>query len=137
MGFVVSDCPKQRNLSAQGRADARKIEDEFSAQDFDNRSDSESVVPFRRHRGLGIRSSQTIENVRFHVQRYDQALSKEIREVKSYTASRADAGNLVFVTHASNIQALIGFSVATGKIIVTKFKGVKFKVMARFNPLAG
>ena len=138
VGFVVSDCRTQRNLSAQGRADARKIGDEFRVRKIP----ITEVISSRWCRCVDTaalafgqaKQSRMLDSMFNDTTKPDQ---EKIREVKAYAANRVDAGNLVFVTHAQNIQAMTGLSVATGEIIVTKFEGGKFKVIARLNPLAG
>ncbi|WP_334189817.1 histidine phosphatase family protein [Noviherbaspirillum sp.] len=139
-GFVVGDCSTQRNLSSQGKADAKAIGDAFRSRGIP----VSEVLTSRWCRcvdtamlAFGRATPATMIDSMFN----DREKSDEakVREVSAYAAKfgkRANTGNLVLVTHAVNIQALTGISPATGEIVVTTFDAGKFKPVGRINLFA-
>ncbi len=139
-GFVVGDCSTQRNLSAQGKADAKAIGDAFRSRSIQ----VSEVFTSRWCRcvdtamlAFGKATPATMVDSMFNDrERSDEA---KVRELTAYAAKfgkRANPGNLVLVTHAVNVQALTGVSPAMGEIVVTTFDGGKFKPIGRINLFA-
>lgn len=118
-GFRIGDCRTQRNLSAQGRADAAQI-----GAAFQRRGIAVSDV-------LSSRWCRCIDTARLAFGRTTQVpmldsmfndkekpAQEKLREVFAYLARWTGRGNLVLVTHNQNIQALTGVSPASGEIVV-------------------
>ncbi|HEY8609623.1 MAG TPA: histidine phosphatase family protein [Noviherbaspirillum sp.] len=120
-GFALEDCRTQRNLSADGRKDARQIGQAF------------------RDRGINVsqvRSSRwcrCLDTARlaFATVEPEPALDSMFREeasrgkhkldaLKAIIAGRPAHGNLVLVTHSQNIIALTGVSLGSGEMLVVK-----------------
>lgn len=120
-GFRLDDCRTQRNLSAQGRADARRIGDAFRRQ----RIPVSEVWSSRWCRCLdtarlafGKAMPAPMLDSMFGGEQ--AAADEKIRALRAALARRTDAGNLVLVTHNRNIQALTGVSPASGEMVVVK-----------------
>lgn len=134
-GFQLGDCGTQRNLSSQGRADAKLIGDEFRRRKIV----VDEVLSSRWCRCIDTavlafgqpKQTRMLDSMFNDRSKPDE---EKIREVQAYAGQRKGAGHVVFVTHAQNIQALTGVSPATGEIIVTEFVAGKFKVIARIDP---
>ncbi len=135
---VVADCGTQRNLSAQGRADARAIG--------------------RGVRRLGLRIGKvlsspfcrTLETARLAfgratvhpallntiVAEHDARWRKQIRDAKRLLGTRPAAGSLtVLVTHGIVVQETTGQSLEEGEAIVFRPLGQsRFRVVGRVMP---
>jgi phosphohistidine phosphatase SixA len=118
-GFRLGDCPTQRNLSPQGREDAKAAGQRLKA----NRIAFARVlsspwcrcVDTARLMDVGpVRAEPTFGNV---VVLADQreALTAGGRKV---IAAWKDRGNLLVVTHGANIFALTGTSPSSGETVV-------------------
>ncbi len=120
-GFRVEDCVTQRNLSAKGREDARKI---------GRRLRSEGIV-FERTLSspwcrcidtatlleLGpVKTELTFGNAFVLRDRRESLTSGARSVIDQWTAS----GNLLVVTHGANIQAITGIQPASGEIVVVR-----------------
>jgi len=131
-GFVLTDCRTQRNLSAQGRADAKAIGDAFRSHAIP----VAEVLSSRWCRCLDtarlafgkITPSQMLDST---FNDPNAPSDEKLRAVRSYAAKHAARGNLVFVTHAQNIQQLTGVSPSSGEIVVTRFESGKFIPVGR------
>ncbi len=135
-GFTLEDCATQRNLSAAGRQDARRVGDAFRARG----------VPVARV--LSSRWCRCLETARIafgHVEPWpalDSIFEERNREAEQTAAIRALAGkhpttggNLILVTHGVNIAALIGIVPAPAEMIVLTPDGRDgFRVAGRLRP---
>lgn len=137
-GFRLDDCSTQRNLSAAGREEARRIGAAFR----------ERGVPIGRV--LSSRWCRCLETARlafgtpepwppldsFFDDRGREP--EQTRAVRSLAAERPAAGNLVLVTHQVNISALTGIFPAQGEIVVLTPQGSgTFRIAGRLRPAAG
>lgn len=138
-GFKVEDCATQRNLSAAGRDEARRIGERFRAQgiaaarvyasqwcrclDTARLLDLGEITPFA---GL---NSFFRDGAREAVQ------TAEVRAlIARELASGAPAqGPLVLVTHQVNITALSGIVPASGEIVVLRADGDALTVVGRMR----
>lgn len=136
-GFVLGDCRTQRNLSDKGRADAARIGAEFHRRGIPVaevlssrwcRCVDTANVAFGK-----VRTATMLDSMFNDPERSDE---EKLRELYAYLARRpASAGNLVLVTHAQNISALTGESVASGEILVVRLDGPrKLKLLHRAAP---
>jgi len=136
-GFRLDDCATQRNLSAAGRNEARRIGASFRARGV------------RISRVLSSRWCRCLETARLAfgtVETWpplDSFFSDRGREsgqtqaVRALVSERPALGNLVLVTHQVNIAALTGISPASGEmVILTPTGGGSFQVRGRLAPTA-
>jgi broad specificity phosphatase PhoE len=131
-GFRLEDCATQRNLSDQGRAEARRIGAAFQA----------------RHVPIGLVLSspwcRCLETARLafgRAERWDtlgNLFGNRSREAEQVTAmrervsQRPTVGNLILISHGVTIQALTGESVAQGEFLVVTPEGNgRFRVVGR------
>ena len=135
-GFRLDDCATQRNLSADGRAEARRIE---------------AAMRLRRipvARVLSSRWCRCLETARLAFGAADpdptlDSLFPAREETRSRTESlrtliagwRGEGGNLVLVTHHANILALTGIAVGAGELLVLR-RGADLAVVGRI-PVTG
>lgn len=121
-GFVLGDCSTQRNLSAEGRADAQRIGAEFRRRAIP----VGEVLSSRWCRCIDtaniafgkVRPATMLDSVFNDRERSDE---EKLAALFDFLARRpASAGNLVLVTHALNISALTGKSVAPGEMLVVR-----------------
>lgn len=118
-GFTLGDCATQRNLSDQGRNDARRIGEAFRSRGIP----VAQVLSSRWCRCLdtarlafGSASPTPMLDSMFNDD--EQIAKKKIREVHALLAHRPASGNLILVTHNRNILALTGVSPASGEMVV-------------------
>ncbi|OWW22865.1 hypothetical protein AYR66_14525 [Noviherbaspirillum denitrificans] len=119
-GFTLGDCRTQRNLSSEGRVQARRTGEMF------------------RNRGIAVgevRTSAWCRCVDTATLAFDNAVvwpvlnsffdnperrERQTGELKDYIRGYRSRANLVLVTHQVNITALTGETVAAGEIVVLK-----------------
>lgn len=137
--FKLDDCSTQRNLSDRGRADAKRIGAAFRH----NQIPISEVWSSRWCRCLetaqlafgSARPAAMLDSTFRETPAGKQAKARAVFSFVSHAAM--DAENLVFVTHAQNIQELTGTSPSSGEMVVTKLDGVsKFRVVGRL-PVPG
>ena len=134
-GFRLDECSTQRNLSEEGRAQARRVGAAFAARG----------IPIGR-----VRSSQwcrCLETARlafggaepwpalnsFFRDRTQEA--ERTREVRALVSGRPATGTLVLVTHQLNIGALTGVHPAEGELVVlTPLGHDRFRVAGTMRP---
>jgi len=134
-GFRLDECATQRNLSEEGRAQARRVGAAFAARG----------IPIGR-----VRSSQwcrCLETARlafggaepwpalnsFFRDRTQEA--EQTREVRALVSERPTTGTLVLVTHQLNIGALTGVQPAEGELVVlTPLGHDRFRVAGTMRP---
>lgn len=136
-GFVLDDCSTQRNLSDKGRADAARIGKQFRRRGIP----VAEVLSSRWCRCVDtaniafgkVRTATMLDSMFNDRERRDD---DKLREQYAYLSRRpASAGNLVLVTHAQNISALTGESVASGEMLVVRLEGPrKLTLLGRAAP---
>jgi broad specificity phosphatase PhoE len=120
-GFKLDDCSSQRNLSDEGRAQARVLGETVRAR---------AVVV---DRVLSSPWCRCIETARLAFERTPEtsaALSNlfgrpdnrdtQVAELRKLVSRFRGAGNLVLVSHGSTIVALTGVSPEAGEMVVVK-----------------
>lgn len=134
-GFTLGNCSTQRNLSEQGRAEAKRIGDAFRRRDIP----ISDVLSSRWCRCIDtaqlafgrVKPAPMLDSM-FNDQ--DASRSKKVRDVFAKVAGHTGPGNLILVTHATNIQALAGVSPSSGEMVVVAPDGPrKFKVIGRLG----
>ncbi len=118
-GFRLDDCASQRNLSDRGRADARAVGERLRAEGVRVTKLLSSpwcrCVDTARLLEVGIAEIEpTFSNAFVLADRRD-ALT---RGAQAVIAGWRGPGTLLVVTHGANIQALTGYSPASGELVV-------------------
>ena len=135
-GFRLDDCATQRNLSAQGRAEARRI----------RRALAERKVPVAQV--LASPWCRCIETAELAFGKRPatwsalgnlfgrhEAANAQVAEMRNRVGAHRGRGNLVLVTHGSTTAALTGVSPAQGEIVIlTPLGGTQFRVAGRLAP---
>lgn len=134
-GFKLGDCGTQRNLSEQGRAESRRLGEEFR----------------RRSIPVGeVRSSEwcrCVDTAKLAFGRVDNAWpalnslfedasreDEQRREVLAYAARVTPPKNLVLVTHNFNIRAFVGVAPMQAELVIAKSEGGRLVVVGRIPP---
>ncbi|MDW7748858.1 histidine phosphatase family protein [Halomonas sp.] len=120
-GFVLDDCATQRNLSAEGREQARRIGERFREKGIE-------VAAVRSSRWC--RALETAELLGLGVVNPTPALDSFFRDrgeadgrtraVRELIRDWDGEGTLVLVTHQVNIAALVGGGVGSGEVVVAR-----------------
>jgi broad specificity phosphatase PhoE len=133
-GFVHGKCSTQRNLSAQGRLDAKRIGEAFRSRNIP----ISDVLSSRWCRCLdtanlafGKATPSPMLDSMFNDR--EKPADEKVREVFAAVNRRPSSGNLVLITHNQNIQALTGVSPASGEMVVVTPENGKFRVIGRLN----
>jgi phosphohistidine phosphatase SixA len=134
-GFRAEDCATQRNLSAEGRAQAAALGAEFR-----NRN-----VPVGRV--LSSRWCRAIDTARLAFGsaeieptldslfgRRDQAEEQNVKTRALMRAWTSPDSNLVLVTHNANIAALTGLSTADAEAVVVRSEDDRIEIVGRVRP---
>ena len=132
-GFSLDDCQTQRNLSAEGQAQARSIGDLFRSKSIDSAQlyssewcrclDTASLLDIGDAQALPALNS-FFEN-RSASDDQTQALKEQMR---SWLA--APAQPIVLVTHQVNISALTGAPASSGEILIITLRDDDVTVLA-------
>ena len=134
-GFRLEDCVTQRNLNDAGRAQAKRIGEAFRARGIPVTRVLSS--PWCRCLETGQLAFGSVEawtplNSQFHDKsRADEAA----REVRRRAGDRPEGGNLVMITHGTNIAAWTGVHPAQGEMVLLAPLGnATFRVAGRIPP---
>ncbi|MHB8950585.1 MAG: histidine phosphatase family protein [Rhodoferax sp.] len=134
-GFQLNDCATQRNLSVEGRAQARRIGEAFrrrgiavgtvwTSQWCRTRETADLAFP-------GKRTDQVLFNSFFNTPEREPA---QTRAALDLLASWRGSGVVVVVTHQVNITALTGIVPNSGEGVVLAPWGPGLKVLGRITP---
>ena len=132
-GMRLEDCSTQRNLSAGGRDDARRIGDAFRARGIgvdDVRSSIWCRCLDTATLAFGTANPWLPLNSFFRSRDREPAQTRTVREM----VSRHRGGTVVFVTHQVNITALTGLFPDEGEMIILTPQGDGFTVAGRLKP---
>jgi phosphohistidine phosphatase SixA len=132
--ILLNDCRTQRNLSRQGRIDARTI-----GQSFDQLQIPVSKVlssPYCRTMDTGRLVFAQVE--RSNELNYVKDTEEEKRRGASLltpllSTVPISGFNTVLITHSTNIQATLGFVPAEGEAIIFKPEGNSYKQIGRIR----
>jgi broad specificity phosphatase PhoE len=118
-GFQMDACATQRNLSTDGKADARRLGAAFRRQGVP----VADVLSSRWCRcldtaRLAFGSVKPFPMLDSMFQDDEASRQRKLAELRRYLASFKEPGNLVLVTHDVNIRALVGQSVNQGDMVV-------------------
>lgn len=136
-GFRLADCATQRNLSAAGREEARRIGEAFRARG----------IPIGQV--LSSRWCRCLETGRLAfgavepwipLDSFFDDRSREPEQtvaVRARVSERPAGGNLILVTHGVNISALTGILPAQGEMVLLSPQGSgAFRMAGRLRPAA-
>jgi len=136
-GFKPDDCATQRNLDERGRAEARKLGEQFRARKIEVGSVLSSQCCRTRDTARLAFGSQVRDEPVFNS---FFRLSPEGREARTAQARALLArwrgpGALVVVTHQVNIQALAGVGAASAEgVVVRPAADGSLQVVATLQP---
>lgn len=134
--FMLGDCSTQRNLSEQGRDDARRIGRMFREKSIPVadvwtsrwcRCIDTALLAFENAKTMSILDSIFNDDAK-------RAAEKTAEAMRVITRTGLK-GNLVLVTHQQNIQALVGESLSSGEMLVTRRdQSGRLKLLGRLQP---
>lgn len=135
-GFRLEDCATQRNLSEEGRAEARRLGEALRARQAPI-GEILSSPWCRCHETARLafgREAITWRPLSNLFGRHDAAPS-QVREMRTRIGSYRGKDNLVLISHGSTALALAGVSPQQAEIVVlTPLGGDKFRVAGRIPP---
>jgi phosphohistidine phosphatase SixA len=132
----AGSCAEQRNLSEEGRTQARAIGAGFTALRIPvGEVLSSAYCRTLETARIGFGVGQTDDRVTSVFQLGEPLRSQRIAGFKALLASAPASGNRVIVTHDQNILAVSTLSVAEGEAAVFQADGVGgFKLIRRITP---
>jgi phosphohistidine phosphatase SixA len=134
-GFRLDDCATQRNLSAEGRDQARGIGEQFKARGIPvarvlSSRWCRALDTARLAFGSGVEPFAALDS--FFSERDQQ--EAQTRAVRQLVAEWRSGGVLALVTHQVNITALTGIFPAEGEVLVLRPRaGSGFDVVGRIR----
>jgi phosphohistidine phosphatase SixA len=134
-GMRLGDCSTQRNLSEEGREEARTVGERFRAAGigFDHVLTSEWCRTSETARLLDLGPVTPFSPANsFFSDREDE--DRQTTEVLAYLASLPPQDRVLIVTHQVNITALTGIVPQSGEIVVTQRDGPGLVVVDRLLP---
>ena len=125
-GFRLEDCATQRNLSEQGREEARSVGERLSREHVPIARVYTS--PWCRCRETAMLAFGRAEDWQplasvFEMQDRDREYTERVRKRIGTYSSRSMGGNVAMVTHNVNIASLTKLSVAPAEIVVVRPDG--------------
>lgn len=137
-GFTLGKCSTQRNLSAEGRSQARSIGREFRQQ----RVPVAAVLSSRWCRAvdtaklLGLGTSRSVSSLDSVFTASQQIADRKKRQTERIIRNhRGESGVLVLVGHQANIIDLTGIAPSSGgAVIVRADKNGNIKVLGQIPP---
>ena len=124
-GFRLGDCATQRNLSDEGRAQARRAGDLFRANAISAARVFSSqwcrCVDTATLLGLGRVTEQRLLNA--YLSNRDIRNPEQVQALLAWIAGQALVPPLVLVTHEVVVSALCSASAASGEILVMRREG--------------
>lgn len=131
----LGDCSTQRNLSDEGRAEARRIGDRFRAAGigFDRVLTSEwcRTTETADLLSLGPVTAFPPTNSFFSDR---STADRQTEEVLDYLAGLPADERVLIVTHQVNITALTGIVPRSGEVVITRRTGDGLEVLGRLPP---
>jgi broad specificity phosphatase PhoE len=120
-GFRLDDCATQRNLSDEGRAQARRTEEALRQHGIS--FDRVLTSPWCRCRETALlvtgREAEPFAPLSNLVGRQEHRES-QVRAIKAYLAGLDGNTRVLFVTHGVVVNALAGVGLASGEMAIVK-----------------
>jgi phosphohistidine phosphatase SixA len=119
--FNLNDCSTQRNLSEDGKKQARKIGEFFTNNNikiekvFSSewcRCKETAEIAFKDYSTKNFLNS-------FYSPKYKKNKTKQIEELEDYVQQFKSSKNLVFVTHYVLISEVLNYAPSSGEIVVS------------------
>jgi broad specificity phosphatase PhoE len=137
-GFVLGDCSTQRNLSKQGRSDAKRIGEAFRSRGIP----ISEVLSSRWCRcldtaKLAFGKAVPMPMLDSMFNESGKPVQEKTRAVLAAAERRPSSGNLVMVTHNQNILEMTGESVSSGEMVIAEIRNGKFRVIGRIDATSG
>jgi phosphohistidine phosphatase SixA len=125
-GYRLDDCSTQRNLSAQGREEARRLGERLRREGVT--VEKVYTSPWCRCRDTAVEAFGRAEDWEALSSFFDDAsrepgLTERVRQRIGGYSARRPAGTVVMVTHHVNIAALTQLAVGTGEVVVVRPDG--------------
>jgi phosphohistidine phosphatase SixA len=136
-GFKLDDCATQRNLNEQGRAEARKLGEQFRAHKIQVGSVISSQWCRTRDTARLAFGSRVSDEPAFNsfFRLSPQAQEAKTAQARAVLARWSGPGALVVVTHQVNIQALAGVAAASAEgVVVRAAPDGSLRVVATIEP---
>ena len=133
-GMRLDDCDTQRNLSDEGRRDARQIGLAFRARGV--AVDRVLTSPWCRCVETARLAFGAADSAPALSNLYGRSENRtpQVREMQALVGERRAGGNLVLVSHGSTILALTGVSLDSGEMVVVTPQGAgRFVVIGRLR----
>ncbi len=125
-GYRLDDCGSQRNLSAQGRAEAKRLGERLRSEGV--RIGKVYTSPWCRCRDTAMEAFGKADEWDALASFFDDRsggprLTERVKNrIGTYSTKRPD-GTVVMVTHHVNIAALTGLAVGPGEAVVVRPDG--------------
>lgn len=125
-GYRLDDCATQRNISADGREESRRIGERFRREGVV--VEKAFTSPWCRCRDTATEAFGKSEDWEALSSFFDEPhrepeLTERVKQRIGGYSTRKPAGTVVMVTHNVNIAALTKLSVGTGEIVVVRPDG--------------
>jgi phosphohistidine phosphatase SixA len=136
-GFKLDDCATQRNLDEQGRAEARKLGEQFRTRKIQVGSVISSQWCRTRETARLAFGSRVSDEPAFNsfFRLPPEARDAQTAKAREVLARWHGPGALVVVTHQVNIQALTGVGAASAEgVVVRPAADGKLQVVATIEP---
>ncbi len=133
-GMRLDDCRTQRNLTDEGRRDARRVGEVFRARGIP--VDRVLSSPWCRCLETGRLAFGAAEPWQALSNLYgrSEARAEQVRQMRALVGERHTGGNVVLVSHGSTISALTGVMPAPAEmVVVTPQGGGRFTVAGRLT----
>ncbi len=132
VGAPLSDCARQRNLTDEGRADARRINEVFRTRGIPvGKVLSSEYCRCLETAQLGFGSAEVWLPLQSAI-REPEIQAERTAQIRAIAGARPVGGNLILVTHQFTIRAVTGVAVAEGEmLVVTPRGGGQFEIAGR------
>ena len=134
-GMRLDDCSSQRNLTEQGRQDARRLGEAFRARRVPVGAVLSSpwcrcIETARLAFGVAPETWAPLGNLFGRA----ELSASQVREMRARVGDYRAAPNLIMVTHGSTIQALAGINPSTAEMVILTPSGDgRFSVAGRLS----
>jgi broad specificity phosphatase PhoE len=133
-GMRLDDCSTQRNLTDEGRRDARRLGETFGARGIVvDRVLSSPWCRCLETARLAFGAAEVWQPLGNLFDR-DEARAEHVRQMRALVGERRTGGNVVLVSHGSTISALTGVMPAPSEMVVVTPQGAgRFTVTGRLT----
>ena len=135
-GFRLDDCSTQRNLSAEGREEARRIGEAFRNHGIPvGEVLSSQWCRCLETARLAFGKAQPWTALNSNLNDSARAPEEKNREARARLSDKPASGNLILVTHNFNIRDLTGLTTTQGEMVIVAPAGAgRFTVLGKLKP---